>query len=156
MSNKYSFEATLKDAGPGTGGAYIIFPYDVQEAFGSNGRIPVTATIDGQPYRGSLVKYGEPMHMLLVLKSIRARIGKQPGDTVSVTIERDLEKREVELPRDLKKALASAKLEEVFSKLSYTHQREYVTWLEAAKKAETRASRLEKALHMIQQKAANK
>ena len=43
--------------------------------------------------------------MLLIRKDIRTKIGKQPGETVEIRIEKDLEKRIVKVPRDLQKAL---------------------------------------------------
>ena len=59
-------------------------PYDVRAEFGK-GRVKVRATFDGQPYDGSLVRMGTPGHILGVRRDIRAKIGKQPGDVVSVT-----------------------------------------------------------------------
>ena len=47
----------------------------------------VRATFDGQPYDGSLVRMGTPGHILGVRRDIRAKIGKQPGDVVSVTVQ---------------------------------------------------------------------
>lgn len=70
---------------PGLDGAYIIFPYDVKEEFGK-GRVKVSATFDGVSYNGSLVRMKTPYHILGLRKDIRAKIGKQPGDTVYVTI----------------------------------------------------------------------
>jgi hypothetical protein len=48
----------------------------------------VKAKLDGVHYAGSLVKYGNPLHMLGVLKSIRERIGKSPGETIEVNFGR--------------------------------------------------------------------
>lgn len=36
---------------------------------------------------GSLVRMGTPCHILGLRKDIRAKIGKQPGDAVVVTVE---------------------------------------------------------------------
>lgn len=86
MNDKiYSFEAILKKV-PGIDGAYIEFPYDVREEFGK-GRVKVHATFDGVPYDGSLVRMKTPGHIIGILKAIRKQIGKQAGDTVSVTIQ---------------------------------------------------------------------
>lgn len=86
MNDKiYSFEAILKKV-PDIDGAYIEFPYDVREEFGK-GRVKVHATFDGVPYDGSLVRMKTPGHIIGVLKAIRKQIGKQAGDTVSVTIQ---------------------------------------------------------------------
>ena len=51
------------------------------------GRVKVHATFDGQPYDGILVRMGTPGHILGVRRDIRAKIGKQPGDVVSVTVQ---------------------------------------------------------------------
>lgn len=80
----YEFTAEIKKV-PDLDGAYIEFPYDVREEFGK-GRVKVSATFDGEPYDGSLVRMKTPCHILGIRKDIRAKIGKQPGDTVAVTI----------------------------------------------------------------------
>ena len=153
MGKPVKFSAIIHDSGGNTGGAYVLFPFDVQEVFGSKGRIPIVATIDGVPYRGSLVKYGNPQHMLPVLKGIREKTGKAIGDVVDITIERDMEKREVEVPKDFKKALKENRLEEKFLKMSYSHQREWMLWIEDAKKVETRVNRINKAMEKLKEKA---
>ena len=79
------FDAVIKKV-PDIDGAYVEIPFDVKEVFGK-GRVPVKATFDGELYRGSIVRMGTPCHILGVRKDIRARIGKQPGDTVHVTVE---------------------------------------------------------------------
>jgi hypothetical protein len=154
MGKPVKFSAIIHDAGENTGGAYVLFPFDVQEVFGSKGRIPIVATIDSVPYRGSLVKHGNPQHMLPVLKGIREKTGKTIGDVVDITIERDMEKREVEVPKDFKKALKENKLEEKFMQMSYSHQREWMLWIEDAKKTETRVNRINKAMKKLKEKAA--
>jgi len=57
----------------------------VKAEFGK-GRVPVTATFDGEIYEGSIVKMGTPCHIIGIRKDIRDKIGKQPGDIVHVTI----------------------------------------------------------------------
>jgi len=75
----------------GKGGAYVIFPYDIRVELGK-GRVKVHATFDGEPYDGSVVNMGvrnpdgSVCYIIGILKDIRAKIGKQPGDTVRVTI----------------------------------------------------------------------
>ncbi|MBS1619663.1 MAG: DUF1905 domain-containing protein [Bacteroidetes bacterium] len=147
MTKAVKFTAELRDAGGG--GVYVLFPYSTEEMFGVKGRVPIKATIDGEPYQGSLVKYGTPQHMLLVLKSIREKIGKDIGDTVQVTIEHDVAKRTVEVPEDFVKALKESKLKTAFDKMSYSHRRERVLWIEDAKKEETTVRRIEKALTQL-------
>src|SRR5690348_12395626 len=100
---KYKFKAKIK-AGDG-GGAYVLFPYDVAEEFGTKGKVPVKATFDRVPYTGSLIKYGNPMHMLPILKAIRDQIGKRPGDTVEVELCKDEELRALEVPAQFEEAM---------------------------------------------------
>ena len=92
---------------------------------------------------------GMPSHTLGVLKGIREKIGKGPGDTVRVVVERDETVRTVETPADLKNLLKKEGLLAGFEKLSYTHRKEYVRWIEEAKKEETRQRRLEKSVAML-------
>jgi len=144
---KYKFHAKIQ---PGRGGgAYVVFPYDVEKEFGAKGQVPVRATIDGAPYRGSLAKYGLPEHILGVAKGIREEIGKQPGDMVEVELWKDEEERTVEVPPDLQKALKAEGLLPAFDKLSYTHRKEYCRWITEAKKVETRKRRLEKTVTLL-------
>ena len=80
----YSFDAVIQKV-PDIDGAYIDIPFDVRAEFGK-GRVPVRATFDGEAYNGSLVRMGTPGHILGLRKDIRAKIGKQAGDTVTVTL----------------------------------------------------------------------
>ena len=65
--------------------AYIEVPLDIKAEFGK-GRVKVHATFDGEPYDGSVVKMGTPCHIIGIRKDIRAKIGKQHGDVVKVTL----------------------------------------------------------------------
>ena len=144
---KYKFKAKL-EAGDG-GGAYVLFPYDTGKEFGTKGKVPVKVTFDGVPYAGSLIKYGNPLHMLGVLKTIREEIGKGPGDAVDVVLWKDEEVRTVEVPARFEKLMKREGLLPAFEKLSYTHRKEYCRWITDAKKEETRSRRLEKAIEML-------
>ena len=84
MSKVYEFEAKIIKV-PDIDGAYIEIPFDVKAEYGK-GRVPVTATFDGEPYEGSLVRMGTPCHIIGIRKDIRVKICKQAGDTIKVTI----------------------------------------------------------------------
>jgi hypothetical protein len=149
MTEKYQFQAVIEDAGGG--GAYVTIPFDVENAFGKK-RIKIKATIDGEPYRGTLVRMGSPQHMLLVLKEIRKKVGKSFGDKVAVELEEDIEPRQIEFPPDLSSALAADPTAQAsFNRLSYTHQKEYVRWIMEAKRDQTRQRRTQKAIEMLRQ-----
>jgi len=86
----YEFEAEIKKV-PDQDGAYVAVPFDIKAKFGK-GRLPVHATFDGEPYTGSIVNMGVKnpdstiCYILGIRKDIRAKIKKQPGDIVKVTI----------------------------------------------------------------------
>ena len=145
----YRFKAKI-ESGDG-GGAYVLFPYDVDKEFGTKGKVPVKASFDGVPYTGSLIKYGHPRHMLPMLKAIREQIGKAPGDTVSVELSKDDAPRTLDVPPAFKQAIAKAGVSPMFERLSYTHRKEYCRWIGEAKKEETRERRLQKAIEMLKQ-----
>jgi Domain of unknown function (DUF1905)/Bacteriocin-protection, YdeI or OmpD-Associated len=144
---KYKFEARI-EAGDG-GGAYVLFPHDTEKEFATKGRVPVKATFDGIPYTGSLVKCGNPLHMLGVLKSMREQIGKGPGDTMEVVVWRDEEVRTIEVPAQFEKLIKKEGLLPAFEKLSYTHRKEYCRWITDTKKEGTRLKRLGKAIEIL-------
>ena len=149
MSQNYQFRAIIENAG--SGGAYVTIPFDVEEAFGKK-RVKVKATIDGEPYRGSLVRMGTPDHMLLVLKDIREKIGKTFGDEISIELEEDLEPRKVEIPTDLQQALdANPNEGAYFNGLAYSHRKEYVWWINEAKRDQTRQERIRRTIEMLKQ-----
>ncbi|HWB63749.1 MAG TPA: YdeI/OmpD-associated family protein [Chitinophagales bacterium] len=148
---EYNFTARLL-AGEGNG-VYVAFPYNVKKEFGKS-RVPYKCTIDGEPYRGTLVKYGTPHHIILVLKAIREKINKAAGDEVDIWLTEDKEERKIDIPAALTKVLKQHGLEAAFSKLSYTHQKEYVNWVNQAKQEETRTRRIAKIPGMLKQKKA--
>jgi hypothetical protein len=143
----YRFTARIE---PGDGGgAGVYFPYDVEKEFGTRGKIQVKVTFDGVPYTGTLFKYGNPLHVLPVLKAIREQIGKAPGDMIEVEVWRDETERVMEVPEDLASLLKKEKLLDPFEKLSHTHRREYCRWITETKREETRARRLKKAAELL-------
>jgi hypothetical protein len=147
MPGKQTFTGRIQNAG--RGGAFVEIPFDVEEAFGSK-RPKVKALIEGVPYRGTLVRMGSEHHMLLILKGIREQIGRTFGDEVRIIVEADTEPRAVEVPPDLMKELKKNKdAGAIFDKLAYTHRREYVRWIEDAKRVETRAARVSKTIEML-------
>jgi hypothetical protein len=144
---KYTFDAEIR-AGRG-GGAYVVFPYDAQKEFGTNGKVPVNATIDGVPDKGGLFRMGMPHHMLGVPKAVRQQIGKAPGDIVAVVLWKDDAPRDVEVPPGFKARMKKAGVLAFFESLSFTHRKEYCRWVSEAKKEETRTRRLDKALELL-------
>src|ERR1700678_3126710 len=81
--------------------AAITPPLDVPEFFGTRGRVPVAGTINGFPFRSSLMPMGG-CHMMPVNKSLREGAGVKSGDVVEMVMERDEAPRMIEPPPLLK------------------------------------------------------
>jgi hypothetical protein len=144
-----SFTATIEQGDDMGEAAWIVFPYDLKETFGIGNLVPVVSTFDGVEYRGSIAKMG-PQPLLLIRKDVRAKLGKAKGDTVEVKVSLDTSERKVDVPEDLQTALSeNPRAKATFAKLSYSDRREYVQWIESAKRTETRESRLAKAIQIL-------
>ena len=127
---------------------FIPLPFDPKPVFGKV-RAPVTVTLNGYTYRSTIAAMGGPPCVPL-RKSNREAAGLEGGETIQVRLELDTAAREVKPPADFVKALkASPAAWERWRALSYTHQREHVEAIEDAKKPETRARRIERAVRMI-------
>lgn len=149
MNKKIEFDAVLISAGDG-GGVYAEVPFNVEEVFGSKGRVPITALIEGESYKGSLMNMGTGCHIFPVLKAIREKIGKQVGDTIHVVVERDTQERVVELPDELGQLLtANPAAKQLFDGLSFTNRKEYARWISDAKREETKQTRLAQTLEKL-------
>ena len=127
-------------------GCFIPVTFDPREAFGRV-RAPVTVTLNGYTYRSTISSMGGA-YLIPLRKSHREAAGLEGGETLDVKIALDREVRDVEPPADLVKALKTAGVLERWSALSYTHRREHVEAIEEARKPETRARRIEKAVKM--------
>lgn len=149
MIQQQKFRAVIESAG--NGGAFVTIPFDVEKVFGKK-RVKIKATIAGEPYRGLLVRMGGACHVLGVRKEIREKIGKSFGDEIEIVVEEDVEPRKIAIPEGMGKALESnPEADAFFKQLSYTHQKEYVQWIDEAKRDETRHGRIEQAIKLLKQ-----
>jgi hypothetical protein len=117
-------------------------PFDVVAVFRRKSRVPVKGTINGFPFRSSLMNMGDG-HMMVVNAQLRTGAQCKAGDTVSVLMALDEDERTVDVPGYLKRIIAGdPKASKFWSKLSFTHQKEYVREIGAAKRPETREKRI--------------
>lgn len=131
---------------------FIPLNFDPKAAFGKV-RAPVKVTLNGFTYRSTIATMGGPPCVPL-RKSNREAAGLQGGETIEVKLELDIEKREVTPPEDLLRAMKAMPCGlDRWLALSYTHQREHVEAIEAAKRPETRMRRIAAALAAIRQTA---
>jgi hypothetical protein len=112
-------------------------------------RAPVRGTVNGFPYRSTIMRYGDTYYLGLN-REIREGAGVDAGDVVTIEMELDDAPREVEVPEELAAALdAAPAARRTFDALSYTHRKEYAGWVGEAKREETRRTRAEKAVAML-------
>lgn len=154
---KFIFEAALvRPEGIGTW-TYLDIPLEVTQKLGTRGQIKVIGTINGHPFRTSARPHGDGSHYIVVNRSIRDAIQAIPGDVVHVEMDRDTAPRTVDVPADFITAIeADQKLRKSFDSLSYSHKKEFVDWIESAKKMETRDRRIANSVEMLRQGSSPK
>ena len=146
MSTKLKFSAKLVPAGADGNLCRLHFPLDVAQTFGTRARVPVAGTINGFPFRSSLMPRGG-QHMMCINKAMQAGAKVQAGDTAHFVMQRDDQPRRVVIPPALEQALAAKpKAKAGFDQLSYSHQKEYADWIAGAKQAPTVQRRLKKLI----------
>jgi|SRR5208337_704190 hypothetical protein len=108
-------------------------------------RSRVKVTINGYTWRSTVGNRGG---IQSVVAAARRHAGVKAGDTVTIVLVPDTEKRDIEIPIQLRKALG-AKLTEKMNRLSFSHKKEFVVWYSEAKQEDTRARRVEKMKAML-------
>ena len=124
-------------------------PPEVVEALGGGKRPAVTITINGHSWK-SRVAIMRGRYLLGLSNANRKSAGVATGDEVEVEVEIDAAPRVVAEPADLARALdADPAARTAYDHLTDSHQREHVRAIASAKKPETPARRIEKALAML-------
>jgi hypothetical protein len=142
---KRRFQAVLRK---GRGGGHTVeVPLDVRGLFGE-ARPPVRGTVNGTRFRTRISVYGGTYY-LGFNRDLREAAHIADGDELTIVLERDEAPREVDVPKALADVLAAGGVRDTFDALSFTHRREYVRWIEEAKREDTRERRLAKAVEML-------
>jgi hypothetical protein len=147
MSDSFSFHTTVELGGKTATGLQV--PDDIVAALGAGKRPAVRVTLGSYTYRTTVASMGG-RYLVPLSAEHRAAAGVAAGDEVHVAIEADTEAREVPVPHDLSAALACDDAAgKFFDGLAYTHRKEWVRWIEDAKRPETRERRLEATLDAL-------
>jgi Bacteriocin-protection, YdeI or OmpD-Associated/Domain of unknown function (DUF1905) len=143
---KHTFDTTVEQSGR-TATSFEV-PLDVRDLFGST-HPPIKVTINTHTYRTTPAVYGGRYYVSLS-KPNREAARVAADERITVTIEHDGDPRKIEAPPDLAAALDDDDdAREFWDRLSYSHRREYVEWLDDAKRSATRAKRIEKAVEAL-------
>lgn len=130
---------------------FIPIQFDPKPVFGKI-RVPVKVTLNGYTYRSTIASMGAGP-CLPLRKSNREAAGLDGTETLTVTLELDAEPRVITPPPDFVKALKAAPAAwQAWQALSYSHQREHVDAIAEAKKPETRARRISRAVDDLRAK----
>jgi hypothetical protein len=129
----------------------LVVPDEVVTALAGGKRPAVAVTVGDHTYRTTVMPMGGRF-MVPLSAANRTAAGVVAGDRISVEIVRDTAPREVLVPPDLAQALGhDAEVLQFFDGLSYTHRKEWVRWIEEAKRAETRSNRVSQAIVELRQ-----
>lgn len=141
------FRTTIVSGGGTTTG--VLVPPEVVEALGG-GRQPLVAiTVGAHAYRGMIATRGGRSMVSLSAEN-RALAGVGAGDEVDVELALDTTPRTVEVPGDLAAALdALPGARAFFDGLTASQRKAFVTPIEQAKAADTRARRVAKAAEAL-------
>jgi hypothetical protein len=113
-------------------------------------RPPVSVTVNGVTYRTRIAVYGGKSYIPL-RRELRQRAGLAVGDRAIIEMNADLAPRLVEVPDDLEAALAENEpASRAFEAMAYTHRKEYVVWVNSAKRPDTRLRRIEETMRRLQ------
>lgn len=150
MKQGIEFTGIIKQNGD-MNAAFVEFPFSTQELFHKNGQVKIKATFDHKvEYRGSLVKMKSDCHILGLTQEVRKQLGKSFGDEVFVSLIEDKEERTVDISEDIASVFnENPEAKSLFDTMSYTHRKEYIRWIEEAKKPETREKRKTRMIEMI-------
>jgi hypothetical protein len=130
---------------------FVAVPEKAMREFEGRRRVPVIATIDGYAYRTTICDMGDGP-CIPVRRSVREAAGVAAGERVTVTLAFDAQERTVDLPVFFATAMTRSE-RKAFDSMSYSHRKEYVDWISAAKKVETRDRRIEKAREKLRERA---
>jgi hypothetical protein len=145
---KLEFKVRLEGK-EGSSVAWLNAPFDVVREFGTRARVPVRGTINGFPFRSSLMPMGG-CHGMAVNRTMREGAGAKAGDTVRVVMERDDTARVVAVPALLQKEFDRSKAAQAnWKNYSYTNQKEMARSITEVKREETRARRLAKVMDIL-------
>lgn len=156
MANKAAkavrFRATLyRPSGHGSAGwTFLRLPAEASAQLPSRGQVSVDGSFNGVAFTATLEPDGEGGHWLKVDRKMRIAANAEAGDTIEVEVRPASVEPEPEVPPDLRTAVgADAKAAAAWSGVTPAARRDWVHWINSAKRPETRARRVANACDML-------
>ena len=146
------FKAKLRvPAEGGKGGwTFVVLPKTASARLPSRGQTAVEGTLNGAAFKAMLDPDGQGSHWLKVARKLRESAGAIVDEEVELQISPSERAPEPRVPADLRKALSGApKARGTWADLTPAARHDWILWITSAKRAETRASRIESACDML-------
>ena len=144
-----TFRTKVSAEGPGGAWWRVAIPFDVEKAFGAKGRVSVKATVGGEAFHTSIFPNGDGTHHMMFNKGMQKVSGVTPGETLSITLDRDAgEEAEVSGPLAVM-LKRNRKAATMFKALTPAGRREFIQWITSAKQDATREVRAAKTIEMV-------
>ena len=141
------FRTTVVQSGKTATGLQV--PDEVVDSLGAGKRPPVVVTVGGHTYRTTVAPMGGAFWVPLAAEH-REAAGVQAGEEVDVRLELDTAPRDTVPPDDLDAALDDDARAH-FHALAPSHRKEWVRWVEEAKKPGTRAARITRTVDALRE-----
>ena len=136
--------------GNGESWAFLMLPKAVSDTLPRRGRTSIEGTINGHPFQATLQPDGKLSHWLKVDAGLAAAAGAAVGSTVVLEISPVTDEPEPVIPPDLNNALEAAPEAKLVWDATTTIARlDWIHWIESAKQAMTRSSRVKGACDML-------
>lgn len=129
----------------------VNLPEEVSGWFGEQRHVSVLGLLDGAGIQATLAPRGGGRHRLYLNNEMRSAVGIEVGDRVTITLWRDPDPRDPELPEDVRTAFDAAAVLESFLAWPPSHRREYLVAIEDAKRPETRWRRIEQTIAAVEE-----
>ena len=153
-ASKICFTATLlrpKTTAKAVSWTFLTLPKEASAKLPSRSMTSVEGTFNGVAFQATLEPDGQGGHWLKVDRKMREAAGAEAGGVVTLEIATVAEEPEPKVPAELRKALAAAhaKSRAVWSDITPVARRDWIQWIESAKREETRLKRIESACDML-------
>jgi len=130
--------------------AFLVLPKTASDTLPRRGRTSVEGTLNGHPFQTTLEPDGQLSHWLRVSGELREAAQARIGEVVTVQIAPADPEPEPQLPDDLREALAACPAAQaVWHDTTTIARLDWVHWVESAKQAKTRKSRVKNACDML-------